>query len=371
MEGETTAAAAAVEPVVAAPASIDQATPDVKTEDESAAITAESKDAHDPTVKEEEVGVNQEAESKEEEKPVKEQVEEPATKTDAAKEEVEATTKPKKEKKATPPPPARTSTREQRVRKSVDAYDPTISEEKKEFIIPNGKGEKLEDMPRVVANFKNVTWSDPHLKMLHTIAFGQGKKKEFKAHLLQFNGLVFPEGKEEEEREKVKQKMYKLVMGDLKEVMDLCDIDRSGANDKETMCDRFLEWLENPKSSGKKVKAASAAKKAAPAAKESSAAKTDSAKKRGRPKGSTNKNGSAKKAKSTATAKVVEEGDEIKFNIPGTTIEKVREKVKSIVEGADREELTVKGVRKILEEWLDTDLSDHKDAVRSLVMEAM
>jgi hypothetical protein len=287
-----------------------------------------------------------------------------------------------KKEKIVSPPPVRSSGREQRVRKTVDAFDPAGPREKKNLVIPEGKGQKLEDMPRVVANFKNVTWSDPHLKMLYTIVFGRGQKKDFKSHLLQFNGLVYSEGGEEEEREKIKLKMYKLMLPDLKEVMDLCDIDRSAESfgkkatpDKEMLCDRLLEWLENPKANGKSMKAAKVkttpSKKATPS---KTPPKSDSAKKRGRPKGTTTPDKSpAKKAKGAAKAEVVEDGgaDEIDFNIPGTTIEKVREKVKSIVENANREELTVKGVRKILEDWLDTDLSDYKDAVRSLVMEAM
>ena len=88
----------------------------------------------------------------------------------------------------------------------------------------------------------------------------------------------------------------------------------------------------------------------------------DSAKKRGRPKGSTDS--SAKKKKG-------DKSDGINLNIPDTTIEKIRDKVKSIVEHANREELTVKDVRKMLEEWFDTDLSEHKELVRSLVMDAM
>lgn len=370
MEGDaTTATAAAAEPV-AAPVSKDQSTPDAAVEPEpTTAVTAESEPKEESVADE---GVAVATESKDEEKPA-EEVKESAL--DATESTDDKASKPKREK-ATPPPPARTSGREQRVRKSVDAFDPT-SVTKKEIIIPSGKGEKLEDMPRVVANFKNITWSDPHLKMLYSIVFGVGKKREFKTHLFQFNGVVFPEGKEEDEREKLKLKMYKLVLGDLKEVMDLCDIDRSaesfgtkGTPDKEMLCNRFLEWLECPKSSGKKVKAP--AKKAA--AKKSPAAKTDSAKKRDRSKGATSKEkGSAKKAKGAAKAKVVEDNDEIAINIsiPGVSIEKVREKVKSIVENANREELTVKGVRKMLEEWLDEDLSEHKDAIRSLVMEAM
>ena len=348
MEGETAATLPATENtiVASAPAFGDQATP-TATNAESAAVTVESK--AEPAADE---------------------------KVDVAVEKTAAESKPKKDIKSPPSPSRASSGREQRVRKSVNAYDPTTATEKKERVIPNGKGEKLEDMPRVVANFKNITWSDPHLKMLHTIVFGVGKKKEFKSHLLQFNGFVFPKEVEEEEREKLKQKMYKLVLADLKEVMDLCDINRSaesfgtkGSPDKEMLCSRFLEWLENPKSSGKKVKAE---KKTM--TKKAPATKMDSAKKRGKPKRSTTKDqGSAKKAKRAAKVEVLEDNDEeeISFNIPGTTIEKVREKVKSIVENADRDQLTVKGVRKLLEDWLDADLTAHKDAIRALVMEAM
>jgi len=79
-----------------------------------------------------------------------------------------------------------------RVRKSTEIF---VSNDgmatQKETIIQPGIGMKLEDMPNVVSNFEEVTWSNPHLKMLHTIAFGQGKKKEFKSKLLQFSGLPY------------------------------------------------------------------------------------------------------------------------------------------------------------------------------------
>ena len=52
-------------------------------------------------------------------------------------------------------------------------------------------------------------------------------------------------------------------------------------------------------------------------------------------------------------------------------IGKLRAKVRIIVENANNEELTVNEIRKMLEDWLDTDLSDHKDAIRALVMEAL
>ena len=101
---------------------------------------------------------------------------------------------------------AASSGRAKRVRKSTTNYVPE-EETKKEVIIPVGKGDKLEDMPNVVSMFKDVTWSTPSLKMMYSIVFGVGKKADFKKHLLQFNGLAFPEGQEETEKEKVLQKV--------------------------------------------------------------------------------------------------------------------------------------------------------------------
>jgi hypothetical protein len=101
---------------------------------------------------------------------------------------------------------AASSGRAKRVRKSTTNYVPE-EETKKEIVIPDGKGTKLEDMPNVVAKFKDVTWSTPSLKNLYSIVFGVGQKKNFKAHLLQFNGFVFPEGKEDAEKEKVQSKV--------------------------------------------------------------------------------------------------------------------------------------------------------------------
>ena len=275
----------------------------------------------------------------------------------------------------------RRSGRDGRERKSVDVYAPE-EKEKKERVVPNGKGQKLEDMPNVVKNFQKVTWSDPHLKMLYSIVFGVGKKKEFKSHLLQFNGLVYPEGKDEEdEREKVKMKMYKLPMDDLKSVMDLCDVDRSPESfgkkipHKEMLCNRFLEWLEEPKPSGKKLKSprAKAATKSSPNKRKSPASAKGSSEKSPakKAKKETSKPQKTPKSPSSESKHSSSKIKSIDFNIPGASIEQVREKVKSIVNNANRQELTVKGVRKILEDWLDTDLSDHKDAIRSLVMEAM
>merc|ERR1712194_840728 len=59
----------------------------------------------------------------------------------------------------------------------------------------------------------------------------------------------------------------------------------------------------------------------------------------------------------------------VAWKIPGVTLDKVREKVQKMIETGDKETLTVKSVRTHLEEWLDMDLTEHKDTVRSLTME--
>ncbi|KAL7463853.1 hypothetical protein ACHAXS_004205 [Conticribra weissflogii] len=267
------------------------------------------------------------------------------------------------------PEPTRRSGRERRERKSTEFLSPGEKEEKPK-VIPAGKGTKFQDIPNIVAKFKEITWSNPHLHNLHMLVLGRGKKKDFKQNLLQFSGLVYPEGCDvEAEQDKVKFKMYKLKMDELRGVMDLCDVERV-KEDKFNMCDRFLAWLEEPKASGKKVASASATAKKSPAKRKESPAvkKTGSAKKT--PPAKKAKKETPKKSPKPSNKSGKNHGG-IDFNIPGATIDQVREKVKSIVETADRTELTVKGVRKLLEEWLDADLSSYKEAIRSLVMEVM
>ncbi|KAL7495287.1 hypothetical protein ACHAWT_003731 [Skeletonema menzelii] len=262
------------------------------------------------------------------------------------------------------------SGRSKRVRKSTTNYVPE-EEAKKEMIIPKGKGEKLQDMPNVVAKFGDVTWSTPSLKSLYYIVFGVGKRAEFKKHLLQFNGFSFSEDEEDAELEKVTQKMYKLKLDQLKQVMDLCDIDRSAESfggkknpDKDMLCTRFLEWLKEPKASGKKLKGAS--KKASAKRKSSSSAAAKAPKKSSPAKKAKKETSKPKKKKQSATP-----ADDDDINIPGVSTDKIRAKIKSIVANADKESVTVKDVRKKLEDWLDMDLVEYKNSIRTLVMDVM
>jgi len=265
------------------------------------------------------------------------------------------------------------SGRPKRVRKSATNYVPE-EETKKEIAIPDGKGEKLENMPNVVANFKDVTWSTPCLKSLYNIVFGVGKRADFKKHLLQFNGLSFSEDKEDAEYEKVSQKMYKLKLDQLKEVMDLCDIDRSTESfggkknpDKDMLSTRFLEWLKEPKASGKKLKGAT--KKVSAKRKSSSSATAKAPKKK--PPAKKTKKEAPKPKKKKQTAAPADDDDDEEVNIPGVSTDKIRSKIQSIVANADKDSVTVKDVRKKLEDWLDMDLAEYKNSIRALVMDVM
>lgn len=307
-----------------------------------------------------------------------------------------------------------------RERKSTTSFDPNAAmyenSKKKELTIEKGNGTPLAEMPIVVENFKKITWSDPNLKALYGIVFGMGKKKEFKTHLFQFNGFAYPNNDNtdttttgddvvgiEAVREKKKEKMYKLKMDQLKAVMDLIDIDRSLDSfdgkknvDKEMLCSRFLEWLESPKVNSNGKKPASAKKKKRKSASSSSSSPSSATKKKkattkttptkkrkstssSTPEGKKTKtkkpasSKKSKKAKDVVTEVVASEEKKtvavIGCTIPGVSGDKIREKVGQIVSNADKDTLTVKGVRKLMEDWLDTDLSQHKDYIRSLTME--
>jgi len=273
--------------------------------------------------------------------------------------------------------------RVKRERKSIEAFNPASTNAKVKEIYPDGKGTKLKDIPNVVANLQAITWSDPHLRMLHQIIFGgTAKKKELKSDLLEFSGIVYTKGKTEDD---IKAKMYKLKMDDLKEVMDLIDVDRSTKSfglaenkspDKEDHCIRLLEWIEKPKASGNKKgkleKAAPKKRKSSEGGKKSKVSPAPSVKKTKKTAETNEKKVSSKPPVRSPTTKVTNSvADEIDLNIPGVDIDKLKAKVKSIVEHGNRQELTVKSIRLILEEWLDTDLTEHKDAIRSIVMDAM
>ena len=104
------------------------------------------------------------------------------------------------------PTTTNSGSRVKRERKSTEVFNPANTSAKVKEIYPEGKGTKLKDIPNVVANLQAITWSDPHLRMLHSIIFGgTGKKKELKSDLLVFSGIVYSKGKTKDD---IMVKMY-------------------------------------------------------------------------------------------------------------------------------------------------------------------
>ena len=63
--------------------------------------------------------------------------------------------------------------------------------------------------------------------------------------------------------------------------------------------------------------------------------------------------------------------DKAAIHIPNVDIDEVRKKIKEIIDSANCNELTVKGVRKMLEEWLGMILSKYHREIKALIVDAM
>lgn len=261
---------------------------------------------------------------------------------------------PKKKAKAASPAPAKGSRCSTRERKSTMTYAPPPPVAKTTEIA-EGSGEALSEHPNVVEKFKNVTYNSEALHDLHHIVFGgRVKKTLLKGNLMAFRGLVYPDGKEDEAKEKVLGRMYKLKLGPLKEAIGLADFSTSGLKGKEEICDGFLAWLENPQPSGKELAAKRKAKRKSTSKKAPSKSKEE-------------KKPVKKKAKKSAS----KAQDETAKMIPGVPEEKLRTKIKSIIGNSDVESVTVKDIRKELEDWLDMKLDDYKGTIRSITLDEL
>ena len=82
----------------------------------------------------------------------------------------------------------------------------------------------------------------------------------------------------------------------------------------------------------------------------------------------------AKKAKMKETSKpktFATPADDNEVKIPGVSTDKIKAKIESIVANADKDSFTVKDVREELEDWLDMNLAEYKESIRTLVMDVM
>ena len=152
--------------------------------------------------------------------------------------------------------PSLAVSRPKRVRKSVERMEYDAPKVKEHAAVQEGKGTKLRDMDVASSNLNRILGTDVAYDNLHTLFYGSaGKKGAKKTRVLDFSGFVF---KDEAEKasvlEKRRAKLSKKTTEVIHRLMDLCDADRSsttGGTSKAEVIDRFLDWMMEPKASGR------------------------------------------------------------------------------------------------------------------------
>ncbi|KFM67737.1 Protein DEK, partial [Stegodyphus mimosarum] len=135
-----------------------------------------------------------------------------------------------------------------RARKKIEHLDLSFPTPKEKQELPLGKGQKLGECPRI--KFQIQKNKLPDLKPLHRILFNRlGSGNEIKKNIRKFCGFAFEKNSKEYERKKAT--VERLTAPILKHVCEVLDLERSGT--KEEIVLRILEFLLNPKDSGKKV----------------------------------------------------------------------------------------------------------------------
>ncbi|KAF4316494.1 hypothetical protein JM18_006845 [Phytophthora kernoviae] len=199
-----------------------------------------------------------------------------------------------------------------RVRKTTQKFTfvETKSDETEDFTPPVGKGTKVRDIPFVNSSVEMLgKKQEEMIRQLYSVMFSrryqQKNMKVIKEQLLEFSGI--PE-QDKKSREHLVAKIGKWKVAFVQEVMDLLAVDRSKksfedegkSHDKESLVERLIDWLYDPKKTKvaeKKLAAAERAEKAkarkkARVAKE----KENKAKKAGTSKPAKKKRKTAKKA---------------------------------------------------------------------------
>jgi len=147
-----------------------------------------------------------------------------------------------------------------RTRKSATRLSPELIDtpNKKDFVIPLGRGLKLEDIDDVKAKIRATKKDSPVLKDAHSLLFtirGRPKQNQVKSHLLQFSGYLVPiasdgtkqelEVNDEESETKMSVKAFKLTVNQLRNLATLFNI-KTDATDKEGLVDNLLDFLGAP-----------------------------------------------------------------------------------------------------------------------------
>ena len=123
---------------------------------------------------------------------------------------------------------------------------PTPSPREKKLDIPDGRGVKLGDIPRVEYFINKVHSED--VKLLHRLLYGRvGSLFELKRNVRKFTGFAFE--KDDKEYDKKIQIMCKYTLPLLHHFCDILDLEKRGTKDDKI--ERILEFLLNPQDSGK------------------------------------------------------------------------------------------------------------------------
>merc|ERR1712025_250843 len=135
-----------------------------------------------------------------------------------------------------------------RERKKTERIDVNfeVTPKEKGIDIPEGRGEKLGDMPRVDYFLNKKLSTD--LRKLHGILFGKaGNVHNIKSNIRKFCGFAFDATSPEYDKKLAS--LNKMSMALIKENCEILDVERSGQ--KGQVIDRLMTFLLNPEASGK------------------------------------------------------------------------------------------------------------------------
>ncbi|RZC40689.1 DEK, partial [Asbolus verrucosus] len=138
-----------------------------------------------------------------------------------------------------------------RERKNVQRFNEEFSSDSKEsskIDIPNGSGTALGNIPRIDASISRFKNDD--MKLFHRILFKTtGKSTMIKKNIKKFNGFDFK--KDSDEYTKKVASMHKCEVKQLKSICEMLDLQKTGS--KDDIIERIIEFLLDPKDSGKAI----------------------------------------------------------------------------------------------------------------------
>ncbi|CAG9764007.1 unnamed protein product [Ceutorhynchus assimilis] len=201
----------------------------------------DSKNAKDSKPKEEKASTASEKDEEEDEED-----QEPEDEEDEASNKKD---EKKSKKKGVPLLDQPLETSGKRERKNVQKFDEEDNKKEPQKIeFEEGAGTPLGEIPRVEASINR--YKSDELKFLHKLLFkGQATKAMFKKNIRKFNGFSF-----EKDSDEYKKKIDVLKKSEVKVLKTTCEIlDLQKTGNRDEISERVMEFLMEPKDSGKPV----------------------------------------------------------------------------------------------------------------------